>query len=644
MDAVPAPAESPAPTAPVLPRAPWWPWLVLVLAGVAAYANSFRVPLLLDDIASIAENPSLRRLWPLSEVLSPPANVGLGGRPLANLSFALNYAAGGTAVAGYHAVNLAIHVAAAALLFALLRRLLSLPLCARFSGRAAEIAAAAALLWLLHPLQTNAVTYLSQRTEALMALLYLATLYASLRAATGGPVRWELAAVGACLAGMATKEVMVTAPVVVLLFDRTFVAGSFRAAWTQRRRLYLGLAATWALLVFLLADVHERGVGYAAVNAWQYALLECRVVLLYLKLAVWPSPLVFDYGPAVAPAVADLWPFALGLGALLAGLAWLWRRSPRLAFPLLWVFAVLAPTSSFVPVGAQPMAESRMYLPLAGLAAAAAVGAYAWLGRRGLAIVAALAVAGGFATRARNHDYRSALAIWTDTAAKVPTNARAFASVGAAWLEAGKLEHAIPLLQRALRLDPLVAEVHNNLATALVDAGRPADAVEHFTAALKLKPGVASTHYNFGNLLLQLGRVPEAIAQQQQALVARATFPEAQCALGNAYAAAGRGPEAAAAFRAALALQPALLPAHYGLATVLAAAGQYAEAIPHFEATIRGAPGAWEAHFAFGNALAQLRRYAEALARYDEVLRLNPGYAPAAANREAVRQAKAGGR
>lgn len=633
MDAVPAPAAPPA------PRAPWWPWAVLVLAGIAAYANSFRVPLLLDDVASIAENPSLRRLWPLSDVLSPPANVGLGGRPLANLAFALNYAAGGTAVAGYHAVNLALHLAAGCLLFALLRRTLLLPALARFSARAAEIAGAAALLWTLHPIQTNAVTYLSQRTEVLMALLYLATLYASLRVATGAPARWQIAAVAACLAGMATKEVMVTAPVVIFLFDRTFVAGSFRAAWTQRRSLYLGLAATWALLVFLLADVHERGVGYAAVNAWQYALLESRAVLLYLKLAVWPAPLVFDYGPAVAPAWSAVWPFALGLGTLLVALAALWRRAPRLAFPLLWVFAVLAPTSSFVPVGAQPMAESRMYLPLAGLAAGVAVGAYAWLGRRGLVVVAALAVAGGFATRARNHDYRSALAIWTDTAAKVPTNARAFASVGAAWLEAGKLEHAIPLLQRALQLDPLAAEVHNNLAAALIDAGRPADAVDHFTAALKLKPGVASTHYNFGNLLLQLGRVPEAIAQQQQALLARAAFPEAQCALGNALAAAGRGPDALAAFRAALALQPDLLPAHYGLANLLAQTGQLAAAVPHFEATLRGAPGAWEAHFAFGNVLAQLGRSAEALARYEEVLRLNPGFALAVANRDAVRQA-----
>ena len=674
----PLPAPTPPAAASAAPsrHAAWLGAGLIVLALVAAYWNSHHVPLLLDDTAALVENPSIRRLWPLGPVLSPPSDVGTGGRPVANLSFALNYAAGGLSVRGYHAVNLAIHAAAALVLFGLVRRTLVLPVFRDLAwldaAAARRIALGAALFWSLHPLQTESVTYLSQRTESLMGLLYLATVYAFLRATTERCPGFAALAVACCALGMATKEVMVTAPVVVLFFDRTFLAGSFRAAWAERRRLHLALAATWALLVFLLADVHERGIGHAAVSNWHYALTSCRSILTYLGLAFWPAPLVFDYGTAVATSLAEVWPYVVGLAALVgATLVALWR-APRLGFLGAWTLGILAPASSFVPVAGQPTAEHRVYLSLAALAVGAALVLVHRLGRFAAPAGAILAVALGVATAYRNHDYRSALALWTDTVAKRPDNARAHAALGAARFAAGELSPAISSLQRAVELDPRSAEARNNLASALHEAGRPAEAVPHFTAALALRPRVASTHYNFGNALLALGRPAEALAQQTQALLARPDFPEASCARADALSALGRLAEAIPHYRTALRGRPELAAAHFGLARALAQTGAPADALGHYETTARLVPdsrevhfnaagaaiglqrwpdaerhlraalrldsGLIDAHFALANVLAVTDRPADAIPHYEAVLKARPDFAEARANLEIVRR------
>ncbi|MCX6954267.1 MAG: hypothetical protein NTV51_19115 [Verrucomicrobia bacterium] len=217
-----------------------WVLAGLAAAAVAAYWNSFSVPLFFDDTASIVKNESIRQLWPIGPVWSPPAAAGTAGRPLLNLSFALNYAAGGLGVWGYHAVNLAIHVAAGWVLFGLVRRTLWQPrLRAQFGPAATELAAVVALLWVVHPLQTESVTYVSQRAESLVALFYLLAWYALVRSDdmdTGEEARrrWGAGAVAAVAAGVLTKEIIVTAPVVLFLYDTVFLAGSWRGAWARR--------------------------------------------------------------------------------------------------------------------------------------------------------------------------------------------------------------------------------------------------------------------------------------------------------------------------------------------------------------------------------------------------------------------------
>src|SRR5208283_721379 len=198
----------------------------------------------------------------------------------------------------------------------------------------------------------------------------LLTLYCFIRG-TNAPrsTWWFTLSMAACFLGMASKEVMVTAPVMVLLYDRTFVSGSFREAGRRHRWLYLGLASTWVLLGWLMVGLHYRGAGYGlGIPWWAYALVECRTVVQYLWLAIWPHPLVFDYGEFVPIRhMGDVAPHAVMLAVLVAGVLVELKRRPAIGLVGAWFFLILAPTSSVVPLVGQPMAEHRMYLPLAAV-------------------------------------------------------------------------------------------------------------------------------------------------------------------------------------------------------------------------------------------------------------------------------------
>ena len=538
---------------------------VLVAATLAAYANTFAVPFVFDDVAAITQNPSLAHF---STAFFPPDGLSVSGRPLANLSFALNYAISGESVWSYHAVNLALHVANTLLLFALLRRTLS-------GGRSLlagdSVPFTAALLWSLHPLHTATVTYVMQRTELLVSLGVLGTLSAFARATTPAPgsgaSRWLTLSVIACLLGMASKEVMVSAPLLVLGYDRTFVAGSFRAALRQRPRYYLALAATWLVLAGLVFGTENRGAsaGFASALPWSdYALTQLYAVPHYLRLAVWPAPLVFDYGATVITSLALILPGALVLAALVTATLVALRRWPPAGFCGVWFFALLAPTSSLVPIATQTIAEHRIYLALAAPLALLAVALHRGWPRRVLFATVPLALALGALTFGRNADYRTLLALWQDTAAQAPANPRAHYNLALAQLAAGLRADARLALASATRLDPTHAPAHHQLGTLLAADAHLAEALPHLTASARLTPDSAAAHYELANALVRLNRV--------------------------------------------------------------------ADAAPGYAAAVRLAPDHAAARYNFGTALAQLGRYPEALIQFDEAARLDPADASARAN------------
>ena len=537
----------------------------LLLAGVLAYANSFSVPFLFDDDASIADNPTIRSLWPPWQALSPPASgETVANRPLVNLSLAINFAFGGLDVRGYHVVNLAIHLCAALALFGIVRRTLSQPVFrTRFSGAAQAIAFVAALWWALHPLQTESVTYVVQRAESLMGLFFFLTLYCFIRSVEAPrPWPWQAGAIAACLLGVATKEVIALAPVLVLLYDRTFIAGSFAAAWRQRGRMHLALAFTWVVLAGMMAGTGWNRGGTSGfdvgVKPWAYWLTQFEAVTRYLWLSVWPHPLVFEYGTFwVKPAAAAL-PYAVLVVPLaVATLVALWRW-PVAGFLGAWFFGILAPTST-VPGRVQMIVEHRMYLPLAAILVLTSVGLYKSLPRAFLPAGLVVASLLGLLTGLRNHDYRNELAIWEDTVVKRPEGARAQGDLANVLATVpGRLPEALAHYEQALRIDPDFAEAHNNLANVLVTIpGRLPEALAHYEQALRINPDFAEAHNDLANVLAAIpGRLPEALAHYEQALRIKPNYAAAHNNLGVFYCRQGRLEEAKEHWERALELDP----------------------------------------------------------------------------------------
>jgi tetratricopeptide (TPR) repeat protein len=627
------------------PLKPLFALLVIGGAALLAYANSLHGPFVFDDESSITTNPTIRKLWPLTEPLSPPlTNVTAQGRPILNLSLAVNYALGGVAVEGYHAVNLLIHALAGMVLFGVVRRTLAA------EAGATGLALAVAVLWVVHPLQTESVTYVIQRAESLMGLFYLLTVYCFVRGteAGGGGARWLGLAVGACALGMATKEVMATAPLMVLFYDRTFVAASFADALRRRWAFYAALFGTWLLLGWLvLQGGGNRGgsVGFGAgIEPWAYWLTQFKAVAVYLRLTIWPAPLVFEYGTFWVNGAGDIVIEALlVLGLLVVTIHGLWRRT-ALGFAGAWFFGVLAPTS-LAPGTTQMIVEHRMYLPLAAVLAMAVVGLYRRVGESGRGAVwagsAAVALLWGGMTIGRNADYRTDVALWSDTVAKRPANPLAHFMLAGALERAGEVPRALESYAEALRLKPNFSVGHESYGALLLRLGRRAEAITHLEEALRLQPAFPDAHMNLGNALVAEGRAGDAVRHLAEAVRLAPEFAEMHFNLANALSAAGRTAEAVAAYEAAL-KRPAGSPAvhtaaHLRLGNAYAMAGRPAEAVPHYEAVLRTQSDNAEAHHNLGSACLELGRFAEAVSHYEATLRLAPDFPNARAHLEVAR-------
>jgi len=588
-------ARSTAPPAPP----PTWHTVAaaaaIVTVALLAYSNSFDGKLVLDDVDSIVENPTIRSLSPPWGPLTTPGGKTTTGRPVTNLSLALNHAAHGTEVRGYHLVNLMIHAAAALLLFGIVRRTLLLPeLAARVGGAttATGLGLAVAALWAAHPLNTSCVTYVVQRTESLAGLFYLLTLYLVIRGSqTARPWPFHVGAVLACWLGIGSKEVVLTAPVVILVYDRVFLAGTFKELLRRRWPLYLGLAATWPLLYGLLASVNFKS-GMAQ-TGWdftrhQYTLTQLEMVTRYLRLALFPSGQVFDYGIYWVKGFSEVWPQAVLIALLLLATLWALRFRPALGFLGVWFFAILSPTSSVIKLINQTAAEYRMYLPLAAVVTLVVLGAH-WLLRRvgprlfgakrrwigPVALASAAVVALCLATRARNELFADPVALWNDNAARWPGNPRAHTSLGVLYTERGDHPRALEEFRKAVAINGAMFENVSNLGIGYQKVGQHERAIEVFTRAIGLKPGVPDAYYHRARSHVELKRDAEAIRDYTRALDLKSDHVDALAGRGNAFFRSRIFDRAIADFTAVIALDPAYENALYNRAVCYFHAGQY---------------------------------------------------------------------
>jgi Flp pilus assembly protein TadD len=622
------------------------PPVLLIGAGLVSYHNSFRGAFIFDDMRAIADNPGIRHLWPPWSAMTAPPNSGVTNRPIVTLSLAVSYALDGLNVRGYHITNLAIHILAGLLLYGIVRRMLGTDkLRDRYGSAAPWLAVAAAVIWLVHPLQTESVTYIIQRAESLMGLFLLLTLYCSIRAfQSPRPPGWYVAAVIACALGMASKEVMVAAPVLVLLYDRMFVCGSLEQIFRRRWSFYAGLALTWLVLGLLLATmrVENQTVLIAGLTPWRYAITQFGVIVHYLRLSFWPHPLVFDYLWPLADRVSTVVPWVIVVLALAGATVWAVLRGIWVGFWGAWFFLILAPTSSVIPIG-DVVFEHRMYLPLAAVTVLVVVGGHEVMvvaSRRlsvpdgirrwaevGLVLGAAIVL--GHATIRRNEDYVSELAIYRDTVAKRPDNPRAHNNLGVILNRENRPGEAERQFSEAVRLKPDFAEAHSNLGAALLRRGQVEAAVQHLSEAVRLMPDSAGAHHNLGLALLKQGDTEGAITQFSRELDLEPDNADAHRELAAALAKAGRASEAMAHLARAARSRPTSAQAHNELGNELYRQGKITEAVAQYSQAIRLDPGSAEAHHNLGLALVDQGDIKGAIAQLTEAVRLKPDYAKA---------------
>ncbi len=608
---------------------------VVCLAAIA-YSPALRGPQIYDDQQSIQNNPSIVHLWPLSGPLHPPAGMVVSGRPLVNLSLAFNYWLNGALgvdqspdpggpdkTLSYHVLNLIIHLGCGLLLLGIVRRTLaSGRVGERWRRRADPVALLIAAVWLLHPIQTEAVDYLSQRTELLVSLCYLATLYCSIRAwdAERQQTRrgWLVGGVVACALGMTAKEVMVSAPIIVVLYDRAFRTSSWRellSAANGRRWFYGALVATWAILVALLWN-QPRGVTVGAA-AWmsplEYLHTQGWAILHYLRLAFLPTALSIDYSyhPVEhwrgVPGLLVL--TAFGVLTILA-----WTRANRwgwFGFLGAWFFLILAPSSSVVPILTELVAERRMYLALAAIIALTVVAIdVAWQrliairSRNGhpvapstqraitIVTVAIVAIVLLAATFERSRLYQSPESLWRDAVATVPDDPRAWVNLGAvlATGDPPRRESADSMFREALRRDSLFPDAILNVAIDELDTRDYAAAEPRFRRFLAFDSTSAIALGGLAKLLLQRGDTAGALPFLER-------FAQRQPAVGPLmvlsaiYLARGRENDATAAVRQAVALDRSNSELTLRLAGMLLEQGHADQAEPYLQELVRRDPG-----------------------------------------------------
>jgi tetratricopeptide (TPR) repeat protein len=671
---------------------------LVVAAALAAYHNSFNGPFIFDDSYWIVENPSIRQLWPIEDVLFSKRAISYGGRPVVGLSLAVDYAIWGMNTWAYHATNLLFHVLAAFLLFGVIRQTLLQPrLAGRFAPAATGMALAAALIWTVHPLQTSAVTYVIQRTEVLVSLFYLLVLYCVIRGATapGNHSKiaelWYLGAVVAVILGAATKEVILTAPLVVLLYDRTFLSGSFWAALARRWGLYLSLVATWGIIAWVVTATrfHAGSTGFdvAGFTWWSYLLTQPSVILHYLRAAVWPTGLALDYEWPPAQGIGDAWPAALVIITLLALTTWALVKRPVLGFLPAAFFLILAPTSSFIPI-LDACFDHRMYLALAVPVVGVVVTGYLILDRwlrlehagdvqscrlrwaAPLVAVAAVVLALCTATILRNDDFRSDISIWQDTVSKRPENSRAHNGLADALAVQGHEELAIAEYERALMLKPdfveplesvlkllkkrgglgagiqfarqVLAErpqnpaAENLLAGFLAADSRFEEADAAFRRSLELDSENIDTRIRLADLYLRRGNSAEASVQYEEILERRPYAAEARADYAHALILQNRLDEAIRQAQLASELKPDLAPAHVHLAAALGQLGKVEDAVAEYQTAIEIAPDVPETHHELGSLLASHGRTREAVDQYRQAIALRSAFPEAHNNLSVV--------
>ena len=608
-------------------KTPWVALALIALVVVAVYSNIYAVPFVFDGTYHIKENLSLRSF---DIFLSP--KILFHPRPLGFLTYALNYRFGKLDVFGYHLVNVVIHIVNGFLTYFLALGIYGRLCDDSISGgsRCAQslrasvpwMALLCALIFVAHPIQTQAVTYTAQRYTSLAAMFYFLSILCYMRgrvaaegsgkqAGSGGLVKLWAYFVASFFCGVLaflSKPHTGSLPGAILLveyclFDRTWQGWKRKLLWFGPIFVLMGIFILYVSGLFrggvqfgsLLEDV--SGILRAPqtdVGRWVYFCTQLNVIVIYIRLLFLPIGQNLDYMyPFKAGFFDGYTPAAFLFLVALVGIGiWQIKKRPVISFGIFWFFITLSIESSFFPIR-DALFEHRLYLPMFGFAIVVVYGMFCLLSARqtwAAVLLTLVIVSFGSAAYFRNKAYRDRITLWSDVVIKSPNNFRAYYNLGNALYYAGRPDEAIRNYAEAIRIREDFAEAHDNLGVALLHQGRMDDALRHIVRANRIKPKDPEIQNNLGEVLIRQGRLQEAVLHLREAIRLKPDLAEAHNNLGIALAQMGKLEEGIGCFTQALRRDPRNVRITINLGQALLLKGRHQEAVAVFSEAMRIEP------------------------------------------------------
>jgi len=663
--------------------------LAIGLFSVLIYINSFETPFFFDDVMQIEDKTKIRDL---GNYFSPKI-VGLK-RPFVELTFAVNYRLGKVNSFGYHLVNVVIHIINGLLAYLLALTIfqqIPLPNPGEDANGAREglqveaerqkpkgeerkvrthfqstidnrqstifaMSLFAAMIFVAHPIQTQAVTYIVQRYTSLAAMFYMAAVYLYIRGRLRQQERKSHDAVSASMVsayvyfafsfvcgilGFLSKENIASLPAAILLvefflFDRTWKGWRRKLIWLLPAFGFLGVFILYVSGAFrghfdfgsLLEDISGFSRETGNISRWNYLCTQFNVIFIYVRLLFFPFGQNVDYMYPFKSGFFDGWTplaFLFVTGIVFAGV-WSFKRRPIISLGIFWFLITLSVESSIIPIR-DALFEHRLYLPMFGFALVIVCLVFCFLPIKRfwrLVIAAAVIMGLGCATSLRNEVYHDRVSLWSDVVSKSPQNYRALFNLGNALRDQGRQEDAVRSYEKSLAIKPNYAEAHDNLGVVLMESGRLDDAIEHLVKAVEIRPLDAMAQCNLGTALMRKGELKKATGHFVKALRRNPTLVEARNNLGIAYAQQGNLEEAARHFSEALRVEPENYEIHKNLGFALMLRGDMDGSVVHLSEAVRLKPDYAEAHDLLGRALTRRGDYERAIRHFERALEIQP--------------------
>lgn len=608
--------------------------LLIVSLGILIYSNSLHNAFHFDDMFFIVDKPNIRELGNLPAIWHAHSHPA---RFVAFYTFALNYHFHQYQVFGYHLFNLTIHLLNALLVWWMVRllflteRLRTDPL----QPSREWVALFSALIFTAHPLQTQAVTYISQRFASLATLFYLFSvcmyLKGRLTADRSSLIYFFLAAISAVL-GMYTKQIVFTLPLVLILIELVFIRKQ-KVNWP----VLLGVAGFLLVVPGIFAfdpgilNIQHQSESHDGdrLTPWVYFLTQMPVLITYLRLMVLPFGQNLDYDfPAYNsffhPNV--LVSFLILTGLFICALKLL-RGNRLLAFGLLWFFVTISVESTFITIK-NVIFEHRMYLPMAGLAVFISVAVFRLMQkmRTAVVILSMMVAAFGLLTYQRNFVWRDGVSLWSDVVKKSPLKARPHISLAIAYIQDERYDEALAQLNTALALDPNAYKAYNNRGLVFSKKGLYREAINEYDRAIELNPDNPVTYNNRGDAYRELGLDQAAYDDYAQAIRLNPYYAQAYINRGVFYGKKNDLDLALADFTVAIRINPTLPESYNNRGIVYQQKKMYDLAESDFNQAIRMKPGYADAHYNRGNVHKDLGQFVEALNDYNIALKIRNNY------------------